>query len=294
MLRRARMRASFASETVTGWKQLQRAIPMFLTDWLYRGQSDNWPLANSLERACRESDISRDKFIIIDKQLIRMFRRRYDGPDRQYVLQDSLYSMSLMQHHGAPTRLLDITNSPYVACFVALQSKPQEHGLPVVWCFNRHWFNERIREFTREVFQNTSDAANEKEVEESENRFNRYYKKVPPNRFVGMVNSFLLHPRIKIRQGLFLCQGDLSVTIEDNIKSMKNWSDRDTVRKIFIKITNKEQLNALDVLQKMNVTEESLFPGLDGFCRSLRLRLPYLLSVEEEASKPPPHAKWKG
>ena len=200
-----------------------------------------------------------------------------------------------MQHHGAPTRLLDVTNSPYVACFIALKSTPPlKFGPPVVWCFSRHWFNERIRDITGDAYQNTLDVTNQEEIGRSENRFNKYYNSVPPNKFVGMVNSFFLHPRVNVQQGLFLCQGNLSVTIEENLMNMKHWSDRSSILKILINVNNNDRLKAIDILHKMNITEESLFPGLDGFCRSLRLRLPYLLSVEDEASTPPPHAKRKG
>jgi hypothetical protein len=30
---------------------------------------------------------------------------------------------SIMQHHGAPTRLLDFTHSAYVACFFAVENE---------------------------------------------------------------------------------------------------------------------------------------------------------------------------
>jgi hypothetical protein len=38
-------------------------------------------------------------------------------------------------------------------------------------------------------------------------------------------------------------------------------------------VSNNDWFLALDWLYRMNVTETSLFPGLDGFARSLRYRL---------------------
>ena len=36
--------------------------------------------------------------------------------------------LALMQHYGAPTRLLDFTRSPYVACFFALEELKKRSG----------------------------------------------------------------------------------------------------------------------------------------------------------------------
>ena len=80
-------------------------------------QTDFEPaLTTGLERACLLADGSLTRAPEHEKGIIREFRRRAHHylPDAT-LLGDSLELLALMQHHGAPTRLLDWTYSLYVA-----------------------------------------------------------------------------------------------------------------------------------------------------------------------------------
>jgi len=278
----------FASLTVKNWDTLIEKIPRSKTDWMYRAQAQDWPLSTSLERACSQSGILPSDVPKIEKQLVRAFRRRYDGADRQYVLADTVYALSLMQHHGAPTRFLDFTYSPYVAIFFALNSLPAglEHS-PVIWCFNRHWCNKEIRRITGEIDLNTIDILPTGSAEKSDERFHKLYRSSPGNKFFGVESPFLFHSRLRTQQGVFVCPGDSTSTTEVNIKAMNGWSEMRFILKIKLNFSKKTRWEIMNHLQNMNITEESIFPDLDGFCRSLRHRLDYLLSVEDQAESPP-------
>ncbi len=115
--------------------------------WLYRGQrSADWPLQTSLERCCNRQKILALDQSRIESELFREFRRAYHQyanhiPDASSCLE----WMSLMQHHGAPTRLLDFTYSIYVAAYFALESA---EGDAAVWAFNGPWaLGESIERF---------------------------------------------------------------------------------------------------------------------------------------------------
>src|SRR5438477_5501829 len=75
------------------------------TKWAFRGQGEDWPLTAKIERYAIRPGVAED-------YIMREFRRRIhhystNAPHRD----DDLEWLALMQHHGAPTRLLDWTRS---------------------------------------------------------------------------------------------------------------------------------------------------------------------------------------
>jgi hypothetical protein len=73
-----------------------------------------------------------------------------------------------------------------------------------------------------------------------------------------------------IQQGLFLCASSLAFTFEKtlictlrNAGAGKDWLFR-------FDIAPESRIGLLTELERMNITEATLFPGLDGFARSLR------------------------
>src|SRR4051812_16038652 len=88
--------------------------------WVYRGQSDaTWPLETRIERSMRQKkDILKIRLRRAEDLMLREFKRhlhRHVPVPPKNV--DRLEWLALMQHHGAPTRLLDFTFSQYVALF---------------------------------------------------------------------------------------------------------------------------------------------------------------------------------
>src|SRR5205085_485887 len=91
--------------------------------WIFRGQADaKWHLETSLERVRKSRGILPRDLASLEGGLIRRFKRQYhhysaDPPEKD----NQIEWLALMQHHGAPTRMLDWTYSFYVACFFAFE-----------------------------------------------------------------------------------------------------------------------------------------------------------------------------
>ncbi|MFP4905894.1 FRG domain-containing protein, partial [Paraburkholderia sp. BR14261] len=107
---------------LTDWQQFM-ALTTQLDGWAFRGQQNaQWHLESSLTRYMRDYVGDRLQWRQREERAIRVFRRKAHNflahPD---LLKDDLRCLALMQHHGAPTRLLDFTKSPFVAAFFALE-----------------------------------------------------------------------------------------------------------------------------------------------------------------------------
>jgi hypothetical protein len=96
---------------------------------LYRGQSEDWPLLPKLFRMNTGDLTLRD----LEQQLMEQFRERslYLLPSSPNIEYDM---MSLAQHYGLPTRLLDWSSNPLMALFFAVDDSTLPS--PIVWIYD--------------------------------------------------------------------------------------------------------------------------------------------------------------
>src|SRR5947199_119509 len=104
------------SELVTQYNRLPPG------SWIFRGQRDStWHLQPSLERTIGRFGLGLAQGSRLEGGLLRRFQRHAqhylpEVPDDRNFME----WLALMQHYGAPTRLLDWTHSFFVAAFFAL------------------------------------------------------------------------------------------------------------------------------------------------------------------------------
>jgi hypothetical protein len=271
----------FFERPLSNWKEFVEFCDNLYGKWIFRGQANDWDLQTRLERACEEFDLL-DYAAPIEFQLIREFRRRYKGDDCNLVHNDTLYCLALMQHHGAPTRLLDCTYSPFVAAYFALETKPKEERKKpsIVYCFNNDWLDKEPRKYACEslLVKRSDDDL----VRRDDESFKELYMSDSPKKFVSAENAFNLNERLIIQKGVFLCPGMITDTFLSNLKQLGGWHNEDAVIKVKLKFDLDAPKKALEELHNMNVNRATLFPGLDGFTESLRPRLPYFYTLKRK------------
>ena len=86
---------------------------------IYRGEAECYanPLLPSVFRIMKED-------VFLEKKLLNKFSNQYP----QYKSNDPLIVLSMMQHYGFPTRLLDWTRSLEIALFFACIENPEKDG----------------------------------------------------------------------------------------------------------------------------------------------------------------------
>ena len=97
-----------------------------------------------------------------------------------------------------------------------------------------------------------------------------FLKRSPAALLVAPLEPFETSERMTIQQGLFLAASSFAFSFERILAS--TLQDANAVKGCIhrIRICPEARLHLLYLLEKTNITEATLFPGIDGFARSLR------------------------
>jgi hypothetical protein len=263
---------------IQDWSDLLRQEPEFGAS-VYRGHSDaSWSLETSLRRTITKfsGSYSLDEadFLFAERAGLKTFRRRAhfylkDLPEAA----DAASWLAIMQHHGTPTRLLDFTRSLYVAVFFALIDATSD---ACVWAIDDHWLRESGSEFATEHGVSLSNTLRYGQLEAmygaANNVINTNYfggtEEDFPDSAVLMIELERQIPQLAAQQGLFLLPTQLGSTFMDNLLGMRK-DDRSRPKVAKLLISHEHRGHFLMHLRAMNITAESLFPGLEGFAKSL-------------------------
>ncbi len=217
--------------------------------YVFRGLSDAaWPLETSLMRLG-------GNYAQMEPHLLRNFRKY---AHRSFVERDTTWHwLSLAQHHGLPTRLLDWTVSPLIAAHFATADTDLYDRDGVIWMVNSRKVHKMVpaklkaeldREgadyFTVEMLARVVPSLPELDAL-SPPCFNLFFE--PPS----------IDERITIQYALFSMMPDPTGRLDDWLRDHPAlW------RRLILPARLKWEVR--DKLDQSNITERVLFPGLDG------------------------------
>lgn len=244
------------------WNDYKAFVDSLSDEWAFRGQCNAaWGLQNAIERT---------DFIRLHKEIEKEFLEEFQRGAKNYLNRDEtpgklIEWLALMQHHGAPTRLLDLSKSPFIAAYFAFEDCLRTDELVAVWAVNMKLLKERsLKELHRHLG---------KELDESKGFINEaiFEKIFYANKYsvVFPIEPFTMNRRYSLQQSIFVSTGN---SYEPFMKQLAFLKDGISESVIKMELPVSLQKKVLRDLQKMNLHRASLFPDLDGYATSLRLR----------------------
>jgi hypothetical protein len=243
--------------------------------WVFRGlPNSEWRLETSLERALRRLNPGKLTAVEAEENLLRECKRHIHRYSKYVPIEDDrLEWLALMQHHGAPTRMLDWTYSQYVALYFAVEDVKEEKPESAIWVVNQSECWRRFKAKLPECRKIMLEKKNDKDRQTLNWVLTRFHEPI-----MCPLNPFHQNARLSAQQGTFLVPLDPSRNFKEHFDNTLE-NDPMLCRKIKITCTEAFLREVAAGLQRVNVTAVSLFPGVDGFHRSLRnmISLPHFL-----------------
>ena len=278
------------TEPAKSWEDFLTWMGQLQDSWCFRGQRESaWTLRTSLDRAVRvryenvkvetpdghhfvhSGHYHLDRFEEESNLLFRFKQQAHQLIPHTPPPDDKASWFALMQHHGAPTRLLDWTASPYVALYFAIEDKPQEKsdgdekadgeeddGYSAVWAIDLNWLELKKQKHLESIDAKERTAYLNGLLEQRNEPL--IVKIDPPHG----------NERMSAQQGFFLWKLYETTPFFDQIlisMMLDPIQERPVIRKL--KVGGDLRIEFLERLRHMNIHRGSLFPGLDGFCKWL-------------------------
>lgn len=230
------------------WEEYKAAVAAEQGDrLLFRGQRKPWGLRTAFHRRQRYviGDFMRQDVPVLARYFSARTNHIFDlSKDLEYAA-----FLSLAQHHGFPTPLLDWTYSPFVAAFFAFRHVEKnnfEDEVARIYIFDRTKWHDDWR------MVNLLDVA------------------FP---FVTILDTLAIeNPRMIPQQAVTMVANvdDLEGYVAQKATESMRRTDGAYLRALDIPWS--ERSNVMKELTYMGITAGAMFPGLDGVCEELRER----------------------
>lgn len=250
-------------------EELIRAFNELPNHYIYRGHANaDWKLQSSLERVVGTKWCSAEARRFEDYSLDQ-FKAKFHLYDRENINPESkLAWLAIMQHYGVPTRLLDFTDSPYVALYFALEAyQPlQRNDIAVFALDYTALMDASISHISSRDhdFKETRATVHPKQDSVFDDTVDRFAYDI-----AWVTEPKRHNQRLDRQGGCFLVAGNRDSRISDVVELPIYTTTN--ITKYRIDHAMYTQLFAL--LRKMNLTSKGLYGDLDGLARAIRMQM---------------------
>lgn len=259
---------SYVELVFDSWNELKAYLLNFREEnpqggYVFRGHAnDDWELKPTIDRLDSVDAIATEKKALEDfKKDIAIFAGAKDVSILNTPNTD-LKWLALMQHHGAATRLLDFSDSPFIATFFSMASTNSAGKDKCIWAIPLLTIDKTNFRFNVNRAKTLSMIYEEFRVDRSQN--------------LDILGHSYLDRQF---ERLFRQQGDFlyslssakpfSALLHNYFNDESLWNDFPLL-KLTLKNVGKETIGqAVRDLKSMNITYSSLFPDIDGFSKDI-------------------------
>ena len=249
-------------------------IQRFRSPFVFRGLSDKeYRLETSLMRLG-------GPYRTLERHLLRNFRKYSQLVSRHFP--SFWHLLTIAQHHGLPTRLLDWTYSPFIAMHFATANHEKFDRDGVIWVVNFEKAHRLLPVKLRECLEEEGAQAftvellscvrpkEEGGMQAEDSSFHDIVRSLEVFDGFGGRENFLLFFEPPSMDDRIVNQFALFSVMPDPTLAVDEWlaERRDLYRRVIIPRDLKWEIR--DKLDQSNITERVLFPGLDGLSSWLR------------------------
>ena len=283
------------------WYDMSLLHPRFLSGFVFRGQGCfDWHIQSSLERMVMRFHHNNGIAHKIypqgyEQDMLREFQWKYPKYEKSNILNEDeiIEWLSVMQHYGCPTRMVDFTYSPFVALFMAIDSSNEKND-SAIWFLNELILRNSYCDGIEKISDAKFDGKESQKEQIYSDANNIVLESIKDTRKDFDKNIYLVQPlkvneRILVQQGLFAIPEKIDVPFEDNLFSLVDnpvpdevpfseiieYSNSENMFRpndyflIKMKVPLKFRLDITKALGLMNISAETMYPGLEGLAKSL-------------------------
>lgn len=291
---------------ITSLKELFAIKNLLGSDFIYRGHADDdWPLSSTLERIVE----NKTNKLILAKELATISSFKYRAKNYLSHIPDDydfFEWMTLIQHHGGATRMLDFTISFYIALFFAIEDfngsiEESEKFHPCIWCINydnlrtglpeklkididkkQRMFSFEYAEKTlfnaymleqgkRDALSNLPLCKSQIESIDEEYLYDNKYSYILP---IVPNNQF---PRLAAQRGLFLVPLDITNSFKSCLFNNFNMNDdHETIVATEYALQNPDVIHHTNIIKITFINDKDLFLDILRNLKDMNLTAEYL------------------
>jgi len=247
---------------------LIKTLLSYRSGWLFRGHAcADWKLQPTLERILESVGWSPELAEKCEEYSLHKFSSKaHHYIDRNTLPNTKLGWLSLMQHHGIPTRLLDFTESPFIALFFSLGQIDNADRQCAIWALDYRG----LLKSSIEYLQNNSKF--EYNYSSAQMNPDDAYDKIldsGSHDILWVTEPKISNLRMERQKGTFL----LSCNIQKRIVDLIPMLPPQSIHKIVVKRSLMHEIYTM--LKGMGINHSILYGNLDGLAKDLRDELIY-------------------